>query len=265
MVLDRVRVTLLYSEPLLASLIGLTEGREELSLSADPEAGRIYLDARGRSAHAAAPAGSVNAAAVAAELLASSEALSVDERGVLASAALFLSDPYGGTLGIAGRDGPFGGRTAVNGMVRVRGGRLLLSEDIRYGIPATFAELYPAIAENVEAEDWEAHLVSEGDGYDVGDADPLAEVLLASYRRLTGVTDAKPYRSGGGTYARHLPRAFSHGLTVPGIGPSPAAILGEGHGDPHRPDECIPVESYLAAMRILIEYAQVAADFVNNE
>lgn len=264
-VLDRATVTLLYSEALYASLSSLSEGREGIELSADPEAGRITLVAHGRAAHASHPEGSLNAAAVAAELLASSSALSADERGVMAAASLFLSDPFGGTLGIAGEDGPFGRRTAVSGMVRVRDGSLFLSQDIRYGSATSWEKLAPDLYDTVEGEEWDFLLGSAKDGFDLGDGDPLAEALLAAYRRVTGIADAAPYRSGGGTYARLLPRAFSVGLTVPGLSPSPEAVFGEGHGSAHAPDECLGIDGYLAAVRVLAEYVVTVDGYLRNE
>jgi succinyl-diaminopimelate desuccinylase len=264
-VLDRATATLAYSEGLLASLSTLVAGREDLTLTPLPEEGKIRLLARGRAAHASHPEGSRNAAAVLCELLSSSDALAVDERGVLATAALYLSDPFGGTLGIAGEDGPFGRRTAVTGMVRVRDSRLFLSEDIRFGSATSWQILGPILLETVGDDEWELLIDDAYDGFDLGDADPAVAALLAAYRRLTGDAAAKPYYSGGGTYAKCLPRAFSIGLTVPGVGVRPADLLPAGHGSVHSPDECIPVDAYLAAVRVLTEYALTASSILENE
>lgn len=264
-VLDRAAATLRYSEGLRASLAALTAGREDVTLTEDPEGGRLLLEGYGRAAHASNPAGSRNAAAVLANVLTSSDALSADERGVLATASMFLADPYGGTLGIAGEDGPFGRRTAVSGMVRVRNGRLFLSEDIRYGSATSWERLSADLYDTVDGEEWEFLLEEAKDGFDLGDEDPLAEALLATYRRVTGLADAAPYRSGGGTYARCLPRAFSVGLVVPGCSPSPASLFGKGHGDPHTPDEALGIAAYLRALCVLTEYVITACEFLKNE
>ena len=264
-VLDRATATLSYSERLLSSLQELVAGREELVLTPKPEEGVITLLARGRAAHASHPEGSQNAAALIAETLAASDALSIDERGVLATAALYLADPYGGTLGISGEDGVFGKRTAVSGMVRVRDGRLFLSQDIRYGSATSWRELGPILDEVTADEDWEFLLGSAHDGFALDEADPAASALLAAYRRVTGDEGAKPYYSGGGTYARCLPRAFSVGLAVPTVGMEARAVLPAGHGDAHSPDECIPEASYLAALRVLTEYVVTASDILTNE
>ncbi|MBO7761402.1 MAG: Sapep family Mn(2+)-dependent dipeptidase [Clostridia bacterium] len=264
-VLDRATATLAYSEGLLSSLEGLVAGRDELTLTPKPEEGIITLEAAGRAAHASHPEGSRNACVILAETLAASDALSIDERGLMATVALYLADPYGGTLGIAGQDGPFGKRTAVSGMVRVRDGRLFLSMDIRYGSATSWRELGPILEEILADEEWDFLLGSAHDGFDLGDGDPAVSALLSAYHRITGEVEARPYYSGGGTYARCLPRAFSVGLGVPTVGAEARAVLPAGHGGAHGPDECLPEDSYLAALRVLTEYVLTAADVLRNE
>ncbi len=263
-VLDTATVTLSYTEALLASLEGLCAGREDVTLSHQADEGVIRLTAKGRAAHASQPEGSRNAAAVAADLLSFSDALSPDERAALTAASLYLSDPFGGTLGISGEDGTFGRRTAASGMVRLYEGRLYLSEDIRYGAEVSWEDLCPSLLDALEEEDFELVLGSAHDGFDTREGDALAEGLLSAYERVVG-TAASPYRSGGGTYARHLPRAFSMGLSVPGVGALPEEILGKGHGMIHGPDEAISIDSFLAALRVLYEYAVTCAEYIKNE
>jgi acetylornithine deacetylase/succinyl-diaminopimelate desuccinylase-like protein len=181
---------------------------------------------------------------------------------VLASAAIFLSSAYGGALGIAGKDGPFGSRTTVGGMIRTRGGRIFISQDIRYGAALSWEEdLAPAVLDGADAEEWEVIVDSATDGFDLGDDAPLAARLLADYRRLTGNTAAVPYRSFGGTYARHLPSAYSVGTSFGSCRP---AEIPEGHGGAHAPDEYVTEDAFLAALRILAEYVTTAADFLRN-
>ena len=263
-VLARATVTLRYGEALLASLRELVSGQEALSLQACPQEGKILLTAVGRAAHASRPEGSRNAAAMAAELL-SRAALPAEERRVLRTAARYLSDPFGNTLGIGGEDAPFGRRTAVTGIVRLSEGRLFLSEDIRFGASVSARALSAELEREAAREDFSLMTESVSDGFDLGDSDPLAERLLSSYRRLTGETEAVPYRSGGGTYARHLPRAYSVGLSVPSVGPSCSELAALGYGGAHEKDECLPIDSYLASLRILTEFVLLAAEGDINE
>ncbi|MBR7094771.1 MAG: Sapep family Mn(2+)-dependent dipeptidase [Clostridia bacterium] len=262
-VLDTATARLLYSEALLAELSAAVAEREDMTLTAVPDAGELTLTCRGIAAHASHPDGSRNAAAELCALLASCSTLSFDERGVLAAAALFTKDPHGGTLGIAGEDGPFGRRTAVCGMVRTQASRLFLSEDIRFGVP--FSTLSDDLFEGVDGEDYELCLTSCDEPFDHGDGDPLAARLMDAFRRLTGDTAATPYRSGGGTYARCLPRAYSCGLLYRETGDASPLALPAGHGDPHTPDEYVSGEELVRGTRILAEYLLTAAAYLANE
>ena len=82
---------------------------------------------------------------------------------------------------------------------------------------------------------------------------------------MTGDEQAAPYRSGGLTYARLLPRAYSMGLLVKTVHPLQRDVLAPGHGNPHSPDEGLPVASYLAALRVLTEYVMTISDYLVNE
>lgn len=261
-VLGRAVATLVDREEIYASLTALTAGKVGLALTR--EAGVISLTAEGRSSHASSPAGSTNAAALLAGVLASCEELPEEERGVMRATARFLSDPFGGTLGIAGEDGPFGRRTAACGMARVSDGRLLLSMDIRYGSCIGWEELSGLLASTLAKEGWEFRCGEATDGFDHGDTAPLVGALLAAFRRVTGDEQAAPYRSGGLTYARHLSHAFSMGLVVNSVRPLQDDVLSGGHGHPHAPDEGLPIDSFLAAMRVLAEYVTTASGFLAN-
>ncbi len=261
-VLDRATATLTFTPALAEALRTAIAGREEFAMDVPGPGNRITLTARGRSAHAASPKNGINAGALLTELLSACPCLSADERGVLASAAIFLSSAYGGALGIAGKDGPFGSRTTVGGMIRTRGGRIFISQDIRYGAALSWEEdLAPAVLDGADAEEWEVIVDSATDGFDLGDDAPLAARLLADYRRLTGNAAAVPYRSFGGTYARHLPSAYSVGTSFGSCRP---AEIPEGHGGAHAPDEYVTEDAFLAALRILVEYVTTAADFLRN-
>ncbi len=254
-VLDRVTVTLRYREALYEALSLLTAGKEAFSLTADGE--RITLTARGLTAHAARPEGSVNAGALACELLADCEALGHEERGVLATAALYLRDPYGGTLGIGREDTIFGKRTAVCGIIRTRGGQLFLTQDIRFEPSASREELETAFAEAVEGEDWLYRIESGSRGFYLGTDTPLSQALLAEYATLTGDSETRPNVSPGITYARLLKDAYSCGVACPLPGES-LPELPEGHGGIHQPDESIGEEELLRGIRLLVHYLLTA-------
>lgn len=262
-VLDSATATMYYSGALLGALEEAVKDRTDLSVSVNDANGRIVLSATGRPAHAASPASGINAASLIAEVLAACPALSADERGLMASAAMFLSDPYGGALGMAGSDPAFGKRTAVAGMVRVRDGRFFISQDIRFGTGIKSDELLSIIAEGADSEDFEVMVDTATDAFDLGDDAPLTAPLLDAFARVTGNTALRPFRSGGGTYARHLPNAYSVGEHYAPDASKPAFIP-ENHGGAHAPDEYITAQSLLDSLRILTEYITTADAVLNN-
>ena len=262
-VLDNAEATLAYSPSLASLLSGAVADRPEFTLSLDDGKGRIALSAKGRPAHAADPGNGINAAALIAEVLASCPALSADERGVMASAAMFLSDPYGGALGMAGSDGVFGRRTAAAGMVRVRDGRFFISQDIRFGTGIAWEELLALIEEGADAEDFEVLVDTATDAFDLGDEASEVAPLMAAYARITGDDQARPYRSGGGTYAKYLPNAYSVGVLYRPEGEA-HRLVPEKHGGAHAPDEFIRVGAFLDSLRILMEYITTLDGILNN-
>ena len=262
-VLDHATATMYYSPALYDALDAAVKGRPDLTLTANAAGDRIILTAKGRPAHAAAPGGGINAASLIAEVLAACPALSADERGVMASAAMFLADPYGGALGMAGSDGVFGRRTAAAGMVRVRDGHLFISQDIRFGTGITADELLSVIAEGADAEDFEVMVDTKADAFDLGDDAPFAAPLLDAFVRITENADVRPYRSGGGTYAKHLPNAYSVGVLYRPEGER-HALIPEKHGGAHAPDEFIRVGAFLDSLRVLMEYITTADGVLQN-
>ncbi len=265
-VLDTAKVTIAYKKETLASLSELVADRAEYSLAANEAEGTITLTAYGKSEHAARPAGSQNAATFAARILADLPQLTREERAVFASCDLFLSDPFGGTLGIAAEDAGFGKRTAACGIVRVKNGSLYLSEDIRFAPVLSAEEMTELLLEGAGEEDYVFEVVSVEEGFDLGDDAPCAAAFLDAYRRLTGDEVAVPFRSGGGTYARHLPRAYSFGVMAAVEGCSPREKLAAlGYGGAHQGDEGVLVDEYLVAVRVMAEYVRISADVLRNE
>ncbi len=248
-VLDRVTVTLAYEGALYRELCEKKDASVEYEVESDKE--HIVLTVRGLAAHASAPHGSQNAAERAAYLLSRSETLNKSDRDIMAATSRLLSDPFGGTLGIAGEDGAFGARTAACGMARIKGGRLYLSEDIRYGSAVSWKTLSKALEGTLVPCGWRFECGGASDGFELEENGPLSSALLRVYREESGDKEAVPYRSGGGTYARHLKNAYSVGLTCPIDGKKRTYPLPTGHGSVHEADECICEDEYLLAIRIL--------------
>ena len=72
------------------------------------------------------------------------------------------------------------------------------------------------------------------------------------YNEITQ-SNKKAYRLSGGTYARHLKNAFSVGIKAPlADAPAKKPDMPAGHGGDHEKDECIVLEDFFRAVRILI-------------
>ena len=250
-VLDRVRVTLTYRPALAESLLVAAEKEPDVTLQSLPEEGKLVLTAQGVSAHASQPAASRNAAGIAAAFLAECPELCAEDRRQMKTAAIILSDPMGAPLGLDGEDAHFGSRTAANGIACFREGRIFLSEDIRYGAGVGFSELSSALDAALQDTGWEFRVESATDGFVLPEDGAITRVLSEAFAAAGGEADARPYYSGGGTYARHLRNAYSCGVTYRAPGCPPPFPLPAGHGEAHEADEVIFEEEYLAGIRIL--------------
>lgn len=120
----------------------------------------------------------------------------------------------GSGLGIAGSDEPSGELTLNVGIFDYNDGQARFRIDIRY--PVTW-----------DIEDLRAKrdLALAGTGFSCeneGDSaplfrpveDPLVQVLMEAYRKVSG-RDDQPLRIGGGTYARAVPNTLAFGPTFP--------------------------------------------------
>ncbi len=262
-VLDRATVTLAYEEALYRELCALSEPTVDYELKREGE--RILLTVNGLAAHASIPRGSKNAAERAAYLLSTCQSLKKSDRDIMAAASHLLSDPFGTSLGIAGVDGAFGARTAACGMARLKNGRLTLSEDIRYGSAALWENLSDLLQKTLAPYGWRFECGEATDGFELEENGPLSNALLRVYREESGDGEAKPYRSGGGTYARHLKNAYSVGLSCPVDGEKRAYPLPDGHGNVHQADEYICEDEYLLAIRILTMMILSLDEALSNE
>ena len=71
--------------------------------------------------------------------------------------------------------------------------------------------------------------------------------MIEVYRSLSG-QDAKPFYSGGGTYARHLTNAYSIGVSVPYI--PKKLTFSRGHGDIHQSDESVSLDALIESFSV---------------
>ncbi len=207
----------------------------------------VWFTAAGISRHAAFPEGSVNAVHVLAEALAASGLLTGSSREAVKALEVLTGDDYGHGAGIPFEDRESGKLTCIGSVAGLEAGELSLAFDIRYPVTVN--------GEDVEAA-FKRRVQSLGFGYEPGELSPPAYVPLDHpyIPLLSGICDYvqgkhyEPYTMGGGTYCRHLPAAIGFGPGVPDA-PNP---FGNGHGQGHQPDECVPLDMLLKGIKTYV-------------
>ena len=192
-----------------------------LELSVDESGGALQLVVSGKSAHAGVNLEGGRNALIGLARLTDGLLPAGGASDLLAFAAMAGRDLYGSGLGITDRD-PLWGRYAVNvaTIKEAESGDLVLTINVRRIPPRTGAQLREYL-EGVVEEFNAAHgseLVIAG----YFDDEPLAfdpnsqlvRRLLAVYERTMGER-LGPAISGGGTYAKRLPRAIAFGMWFP--------------------------------------------------
>ncbi len=240
-VLGNAEISFAYSDVLFAELSKICESSERLTLSRD---GGIRIFAKGISSHASEPKGSLNAAKLILDALAS-VSLPERDRELLASAASLLDDDYGESFGSAAADDCLGRTTCVNATVSLEDGHLRLGFDVRFVGASPRAK----IEATLDSLGFDCETVRDSVGYLHAEDDRFMNRILDVYRDLTGFK-AEAVTSGGGTYSRVLPRAYSVGDRLYSTTPHK---LPKGHGSPHQPDEFVPISALLDQIAIIAE------------
>lgn len=244
-VLDKVEARIKYSEELKKELESLTSDRISLKI----EDNTLVLVASGISKHAAYPDGSLNAMFVLSSALSSLKSLNEKDKEIISATEKLLKSPYGEVFGIDGIDPDFGALTIANGMVKTENGKLFLSFDMRYGSAFEGKTLIEKIKAALKNFSFSITDIKNEEGYNTANDNPVALKFREIYEEISGEEGAENQRSSGGTYARHLKNAYSVGTTVPYmIAP---VDMPEGHGECHQPDECLFIDSFLEAIKII--------------
>lgn len=233
-------------------------------LSISWESGRLTIETKGLSKHAAHAEGSENAiyrlfAAVSGaepscralrDLLSGS--LDRGTMELLAAYAGLSAGIYGDGLGIAAEDEISGRLTAVASLVSLRDQICSLTFNIRY--PITLKEdsgLVEKIKDTaagcgMEVASWSG----KAPGY-FPKEHPMIQCLMDTYNEFMG-RDEQPFTMAGGTYARLLPSAIGYGFRLVPEVEYPGEIIPAGHGGSHSADEVVSVEFYKQQLTLLI-------------
>lgn len=256
-VLDKVNVSLPYSISALDELNGKVRDRSDVTVTADGDC--INIQVKGIAKHASIPDGSVNAALVAAELLLGCSFVSDNDKAILKGAKEMLSCHYGTGMGVEHNDPVFGKTTCVNGLCKTVDGKLRLSFDIRYGSTQDSAELEKAGDNSLEKYGFIPVEKDNRPGFSIDENSPYPAIFENIYAELT-CERLKRVTMSGGTYARRLKNAFSVGTyIIKKDRETPFFQMPEGHGGAHQCDECIDIEGFFEAVKVLFNYV-IACD-----
>ncbi len=260
-VLDKVEVRLKYgNDSLLDEIYEKTKDRDNITVT--EENAYISIEVRGVAKHASIPEGSVNAALVATELLLSCSFISDNDKVILKSAKNMLSCHYGKGLGIEHEDSVFGKTTCVNGICRTERGKLRLSFDIRYGSTQDPVELEKTADLHLGRFGFNAIEKDNRPGFYIDENSPYPAIFEDIYAELTGYK-LKRVTMAGGTYARKLKNAFSVGTyIIRKDRETPAFAMPDGHGGAHQCDECIDIEGFFEAVKVLFNYIIACDDIL---
>lgn len=198
----------LFSRSPVADML-VTDGHRFDDFSLRRDGGRYVLSAVGVAGHAMEPEKGDNAVAKLFSVLA---ALTDDET-VQKLYDRLLSPLAPEKLGIAVADKQSGHLTLNVGTAGLAGGELVFSLDMRCPVSCDTGTLPSRIAAAMAGGRFETIHVSPY--LYIDENSPLVKTLLEVYTSVTGEA-GYTVQTGGGTYARELPRSIAFGATFPG-------------------------------------------------
>ncbi|MBR3996385.1 MAG: Sapep family Mn(2+)-dependent dipeptidase [Clostridia bacterium] len=243
--LDRVKVKIKYKEDLYREICEKSKDNGRLTVEKDGD--QIEILATGVAKHAAMPEGGINAAQVASKMLSECRCLCKNDRELFSKIEEITGDFYGEKLGVACSDPFFGPLTSVNGICSISNdGVPDIALDIRYGTAIVAEELEQKIKEAYPT----ARICENSRGFAIPEDDKTARSLERVYASLSGDKNAKGFYLGGGTYSRHLKKAFSVGLQAEYV-ECDVPELPTGHGGVHQSDEMLKLPQFFEAVKLL--------------
>lgn len=124
-----------------------------------------------------------------------------------------LGTSYDGAgLGIAGSDEASGELTLNVGILDYEDGKGRIKIDIRYPVTWDYETIRSKRDVTIAGSGFAVQNETNSPPLYRPETDPLVQVLMDSYKKVTG-RDDKPMRIGGGTYARSVPNTLAFGPT----------------------------------------------------
>ena len=224
-----------------ADIHTLTE-REGITL--EEENGAVRIRGWGKGGHASMPAGTVNAIGLIVDYLLDNHLCSEEENAFLTFLRRLHHGTDGSGVGVAAKDDIFDPLTIIGGVIRMENGRLYQQVDSRYPTTITAEQIVERLGEASEGSA-SVEDVSFAVPFHCSADDPAIQALIATYNEVTG-ENAKPFTMGGGTYARHFPRAVS-------FGPERLdTVLPDFAGPIHGANEGVEIDRLMEALKIYI-------------
>ena len=152
----------------------------------------------------------------------------------------------GAPLGIASSDKVFGALTMNAGVIRTQSdGTMTITMDVRYQTSIAIEDVVAAFEDLAEKHGCTFESGMAHPPFYMDPSLPAIQALLETYREYVDPA-AEPFVIGGGTYARHFPRACAFGPHDPSIKDP------EWVGIEHGPDEGVSEECLKRALKIYI-------------
>jgi succinyl-diaminopimelate desuccinylase len=178
----------------------------------------VKLDVRGVGGHASIPESSVNSLTCLMEIISALPFTDKVSETVRAFSRLYPFGVYHGeAVGIDMEDKESGRLTSSFNVMHYEKGLLTAQIDSRVPYMATDGNFNRPLKEALLKAGAGEVRVSLNPCHLVPEDSPFVQKLMASYRKVTGDNEGKPFAIGGGTYVHNIDNGVAFGCAMPGV------------------------------------------------
>ncbi len=207
--------------------------------------GTIKLKSFGKGGHASVPEGTINAIAVLVKFILDNKLSLQKETEFLTALYKIISDTSGESIGINATDDVFTPLTCVGGVISFENGIIKQTFDVRYPTSITAHQITEKMSEVAKTVNAIYEQSREVVPFVTSKESVEVKALCKAYCEITN-NDKQPFTMGGGTYARHFPRAVSFGPE------EKDEVFPDFIGPIHGANEGAKIENLLQALKIYI-------------
>lgn len=211
------------------------------------EDGATVVRATGMAAHASRPHQSINAIALAFDLLLKADILKGAERELVSFWAGSLHDFYGSALGIALDCGEYGELTIIGGTASLEDGRFRFGFNCRYPAGDRCDRIVPLLQAACDRYGLTLSVDEAVDGFCMSPDHPVVQAMTDIANEMTG-EQRKPYLMKGATYCRNIKNAIPFGPEMDQDAPA----FPVGVGGIHQVDESMSIDELVNAAKIYV-------------